>query len=220
MPASEQPKPAFVNAAILAGHLYRMRQTARRMSLSASNAKGVAARAGDKALGFRPITDFIAEMASKTILHATRINELALTISRLSVTSLRVLDGMQRFEQAAEALDDPAAQAFLRAKIEHSRQARETMGAEVDEIMQQLAAQLEEIHQALRASSMIVSNSRTEASRADDFRKYLDSIADSVETAASDIQREMIHCRHLIETLNDDTQRPSGEHAPALRRMG
>ena len=70
----EQQLPSFVMAAILAGHLYRMMDTAKLMLLSASNAKGLASRAGDKALGFRPITDFIAEIANDTILYATKIN--------------------------------------------------------------------------------------------------------------------------------------------------
>ncbi len=206
MSADHLPTPAFVKAATLAGHLYRMRQTARLMSLSASNAKGVAARAGDKALGFRPITNFIAEMASETILHASRINALALEVSRLSVAALRNRDGEQRFILARESLGDASAQAFLDEQIAQSRTARQDMGRQIQEIMQQLASQLEQIHQALRASGIIVSNSRTEASRAGDFRKYLDSIAASVEAAASDIQGEIVLCRRLIEALSHDDE--------------
>ena len=54
---------AFVTAARLAGRLYRVLATAKEISLNASNAKGIAARGGAKTAGFRPITDFICEMA-------------------------------------------------------------------------------------------------------------------------------------------------------------
>ena len=201
MASKAQHPPAFVIAATLAGHLYRMMRTAKLMSLSASNAKGVAARAGDKALGFRPITDFIAEMANDTIHYATRINQLALEVSRTAVADLRAQDGARRFSEAREQIDNPSQADFIARLIRKSDQEREAMHAETREIMARLNEQLEEIHQRVRGSTIIVSNSRTEASRAGEFRKYLDSIASSVEQAAQDIQREIVACRRLIELL-------------------
>jgi len=203
--ADQQP-PAFVIAATLAGHLYRMMRTAKLMSLSASNAKGVAARAGDKALGFRPITDFIAEMANDTILYATRINQLALTVSRTAVADLRALDGARRFIAARDLLAGGAEAAVIAPLIDRANAERNAMHAETREIMTQLNAQLEEIHQRVRGSTIIVSNSRTEASRAGEFQKYLDSIAGSVEQAAGDIQKEIVACRGLIEQLTTINQ--------------
>lgn len=201
MARREQHPPAFVMAAMLAGHLFRMMRTAKLMSLSASNAKGVAARAGDKALGFRPITDFIAEMANDTIHYATKINHLALTVSRTAVNDLRTLDAAQRFAEARDQMAEAEPAAFIDHLIHQTDKKRAAMHTETAEIMIQLNTQLDEIHQRVRGSTIIVSNSRTEASRAGEFQKYLDSIADSVELAARDIQLEISKCRKLIESL-------------------
>jgi len=199
---------------MLAGHLFRMMRTAKLMSLSASNAKGVAARAGDKALGFRPITDFIAEMANDTIHYATKINHLALTVSRTAVNDLRTLDGARRFAEARDQIADTGQAAFIDHLIHRADVERTAMRAETAEIMIQLNAQLDEIHQRVRGSTIIVSNSRTEASRAGEFQKYLDSIANSVELAARDIQLEISKCRKLIESLDtlDDTSRNTPDY--------
>ena len=214
MARQEQHPPAFVIAAMLAGHLFRMMRTAKLMSLSASNAKGVAARAGDKALGFRPITDFIAEMANDTIHYATKINHLALTVSRTAVNDLRNLDGARRFAEARDQIADTGQAAFIDHLIHRADVERAAMRAETAEIMIQLNAQLDEIHQRVRGSTIIVSNSRTEASRAGEFQKYLDSIANSVELAARDIQLEISKCRKLIESLDtlDDTSRNTPDY--------
>ncbi len=199
--------PSFVIAATLAGHLYRMMHTAKLMLLSTSNAKGVAARAGDKALGFRPITDFIAEMANDTIHFATKINQLALTVSQTSVTSVRTQDGIDRLVGAEELLRESGneeAVTMIEPIIRASRQRQEKMQAEIKEIMSELGLQLDEIHQRVRGSSIVVSTSRTEAARAGEFQQYLNSIADSVEQAASELQREITECRKLIDRLNSN----------------
>lgn len=199
----DQHPPDFVMAAMLAGHLYRMMRTAKIMSLSASNAKGVAARAGEKAMGFRPITDFIAEMANKTIHFATKVNQLALSLSRTSVVSVRNEDAVRRLRVSGGLLKGELAVHFIQEQIANAAERREILQADIDGIMLELVEQLDEIYQGVRGATVIVINSRTEASRAGEFQKYLDSIADSVESAAQDIQKEITACRKLIEALKD-----------------
>ncbi len=199
-----QQPPSFVIAATLAGHLYRMMHTAKLMLLSASNAKGVAARAGDKALGFRPITDFIAEMANDTIHYATRINQLALKVSRTSVTSMRAQDGARRFTEARQQLSGASQTGMIDHLVHSSNEVQLAMQAEINEIMSKLSLQLDEIHQRVRGSTIVVSTSRTEASRAGEFQQYLNSIADSVELAARELQQEITECKTLIDRLNSN----------------
>ena len=199
---TQQP-PSFVIAALLASHLHRMQNTAKLMLLSASNAKGVAARAGDSALGFRPITDFIAEMAGDTIQCASKINALALVVSRLSVTALRTQDESRRLTLAKNqlcAIESPKYRVTDRL-IADSEQRLQSLQEDTGRTMTQLCAQLDEIHQRVRGSTIVVSTSRSEASRAGEFQKYLNSIADSVEQAAKDLQIEIDHCKKLIRTL-------------------
>ncbi len=193
--------PSFVISAMLAGHLYRMQKTAKLMLLSASNAKGVASRAGDQATGFRPITDFIAEMANDTIHYARNINELSLTVSQTSVNMMRTQEAIKRFRDASTLIESPRQQQFIECLITQSHDNYQAMRHDNKEIMNKLVLQLDELGQRVRGSSIVVSTSRTEASRAGDFQKYLKSIADSVEHAAKELQVEIMACRKLIHAL-------------------
>ncbi len=193
--------PSFVISAMLAGHLFRMQKTAKLMLLSASNAKGVASRAGDQATGFRPITDFIAEMASDTIQFASNINELSLTVSRTSVAVMRAQDAIRRFREASALTTSGHQKRFIDHLIAQSTNDCHLLQRENTDIMSKLVLQLDEIHQRVRGSSIVVSTSRTEASRAGNFQKYLNSIADSVEHAARELQTEITACRKLIDAL-------------------
>lgn len=198
--AKQQP-PSFVISAMLAGHLFRMQKTAKLMLLSASNAKGVASRAGDQATGFRPITDFIAEMANDTIQFASNINELSLTVSRTSVAVMRAQDAIRRFRQASSFTTSEKQKCFIDRLITQSTDNCCLLQQENADIMSKLVLQLDEINQRVRGSSIVVSTSRTEASRAGDFQKYLNSIANSVEHAARELQIEITACRKLIDAL-------------------
>ncbi len=180
-----------------------MMQTAKLMLLSASNAKGVAARAGDQATGFRPITDFIVEMANDTIHYATSINQLALSVTSTSVAAMRAHEGAQRFKQASSFMDDDTKKAFVQKLIDRSENICSEKYEENREIMNKLNLQLDEINQRVRGSSIVVSTSRTEASRAGDFQKYLNSIANSVEESAKTLHDEIIECRKLITQLEN-----------------
>ncbi|WJW75175.1 hypothetical protein QVG61_11875 [Thiohalobacter sp. IOR34] len=201
MAQNNHQRPAFVIAATLAGHLYRVMHIAKLMSLSASNAKGVAARAGEKAMGFRPITDFIAEMANDTIHHATRINQHALSVSRTSVASQRSHIAKGHLEQTRRKLEGQRRKAYLDELIGAAEAKHDALEEDIRETIHILSLELEEIRQGMRGANIIVTNSRTEAARAGEFRPYLESIASSVEEAANDIQKEIGACRSLIEQL-------------------
>ena len=56
----------MVSVTTIAAQLSGVMEVARGISLGAANAKATSARAGEKARGFQPITDFIDELAGKT----------------------------------------------------------------------------------------------------------------------------------------------------------
>jgi hypothetical protein len=60
-------KSKFVAVASIAAELSAVMHVAKEISLAAANAKAIAFRAGEKAKGFQPITDFINELAKETI---------------------------------------------------------------------------------------------------------------------------------------------------------
>ena len=56
----DQTKSKFVAVASIATELSAVMDVAKEISLAAANAKAIAFRAGEKAKGFQPITDFIS----------------------------------------------------------------------------------------------------------------------------------------------------------------
>jgi len=191
----------FVIAARLAGRLYGVLATAKEISLSASNAKGIAARGGEKTAGFRPITDFITEMANDTISLVFKINQVALQISTMSVSENRAMAARGYFSKAREKLAGHDGQEQLLGIVHGlDGQIGEFRKNERNAI-DSLADLFDDIEQRTRAAKIIVTNSRTEASRAGEYQTYLESIADSVERATETIHAEIKVCRHYLSDL-------------------
>nr|WP_239649681.1 hypothetical protein [Methylocucumis oryzae] len=86
---TNQTKSQFVAVASITSELSAVMVVAKEISLAAANAKAIAFRAGDKAKGFQPITDFINELAKETIELVTAINIYALSLYRLTVNEYR-----------------------------------------------------------------------------------------------------------------------------------
>lgn len=194
-------QPAFVTAAKLAGRLHGVLATAKQISLSASNAKGIAARGGEKTAGFRPITDFISEMASDTISLVSQINQAALQISIMSVNEMRTVHARGYFSKAWENLFGQGREKQLLRAIDELDVQISGFQSEERKAMASLVGLFDDIDQRTRAAKIIVTNSRTEASRAGEFQTYLESIADSVERAAESIHAEIRVCRGYLSDL-------------------
>ena len=97
---------SFLIAALLAGRLYRVLSIAKIMSISSSNAKGISIRGGTLTAGFKPITDFINDMATDTISISARINATSLNFSIKSVNELRAQSVLHDFQKVIDRLDD------------------------------------------------------------------------------------------------------------------
>lgn len=79
----------FVAAAVVAAELHKAMHIAVDISLTASNSKALALRAGERAMGFRALTNFIDELARKTISTAEHVNKLAIQVSRIASDATR-----------------------------------------------------------------------------------------------------------------------------------
>ncbi len=201
--AAVSHQPPFVTAARLAGRLYGVLVTAREISLSASNAKGIAARGGEKTAGFRPITDFITEMANDTISLVSRINQVALQISIISVSENRAANAHGAFSKARENLSGYSGQEQLVDIIRELDDRVSEFRTQERNAIDSLSELFDDIEQRTRAAKIVVTNSRTEASRAAEFQPYLESIADSVEHATESIHTEIKVCRHYLSDLKE-----------------
>jgi len=200
--------PPFVTAARLAGRLYGVLLTAREISLSASNAKGIAARGGEKTAGFRPITDFITEMANDTISLVSRINQVALQVSITSVSENRAVNARERFALARDSLSGQSTQNSLHTVIDQLGEQIGSYQQQEQDAIDSLNDLFDDIEQRTRAAKIVVTNSRTEASRAVEFQPYLESIAESVERATETIQKEIKLCRRYLADLKEAIATP------------
>ena len=92
----------LITAATVTAELSKVKKIAKEMSIAVMNAKAISHRAGDAALGFRPITDFIDEMAQAYAQADVVICRAgALTVSEVAVAGLPAI-----FIPLPHAVDD------------------------------------------------------------------------------------------------------------------
>lgn len=200
--SDSQTKSQFVAVASIAAELSAVMEVAKEISLAAANAKAIAYRAGEKAKGFQPITDFINDLAKETIELVNRINEHALQLYRLTVNEYRTTQACNRFEKVAQ-LSVGAAYADSLAVPLHQVQQRMMVGRREFEIhVAELLDQLAEVMHPARAARVIAANSRIEASQAGDYLQSLQAVAESVDHAAQIIHDKVHRCRSALSLIN------------------
>lgn len=156
-------------AVSIAADLAYVKAEGEAISLEAMNAKVLVARAGSMALGFRPITDFMVQLADNTIRLVRDIEMEALAVSRQAVERLRTLKAV-RMAQRAETLSQ-ASQARYRTNISaFTAQTRKADEQKVSQLLQHaisLTKLLDEIAEQMRAATAISSSAKIEAALLD-----------------------------------------------------
>ncbi|EOD77608.1 Methyl-accepting chemotaxis protein [Grimontia indica] len=195
----------FVTAAVVAAELYKAREIANDISLTASNARALALRAGQGAAGFRAITDFIDQLADTTVKTSDIINLKAVTISRLATIAVRNERTMECFKKAAKISKDAAYVGTIEKPIE-------TMKAEHAQLLRQfyrevtsLSELLENLAREIKTASVLSAMSRVEASQSGKkFEEGLNVVADNVSTAADRIQTHVMLSQSLCRELANE----------------
>jgi methyl-accepting chemotaxis protein len=197
-----QTKSHFVAVASIAAELSAVMDVAKEISLAAANAKAIAFRAGEKARGFQPITDFINELAKDTIELVNSINEQALKLYLLTVNEHQMNSTYNQFEEAARLAEN----ATFKDSFEKQRQLinqRKTEGRNAfKQHVTQLLEQLSGIMHPARAARVIAANSRIEASQAGEYLQSLQDVAESVDNAAQVIHEKVQRCRSALFVIN------------------
>lgn len=199
---TNQAKSQFVAVASIAAELSAVMDVAKEISLAAANAKAIAFRAGEKAKGFQPITDFINELAKDTIELVSEINEHAFLLYQLTVNEYKMTDAYVKFKMVAgmakgASYEDSLEQPLIQA--EHNMQeCRRNFISNVT----QLLTQLDEVMHPARAARVIAANSRIEASQAGEYLQSLQAVAESVDNAAQVIHENVQRCRSALSVVN------------------
>lgn len=196
-----QTKSQFVAVASIAAELKAVMDVAKEISLAAANAKAIAFRAGEKAKGFQPITDFINELAKETIALVTDVNEHAIELYQLTVNSYRTTNVYTQL-QLVEVLSKGAAyqnsieQPMLNAQIKMN-ECRRDFKMNITQLLDQLS----EVMHPARAARVIAANSRIEASQAGEYLQSLQAVAESVDNAAQIIHDNVQRCRSALSIV-------------------
>jgi methyl-accepting chemotaxis protein len=196
-----QTKSQFVAVASIAAELNAVMNVAKEISLAAANAKAIAFRAGEKAKGFQPITDFINELAKDTIELVNAINAHALHLYQLTVDEYRMTEAYNRFEQAAVLAKGATFEDSLRAPRLQAQQRMQEVLRQFNTHIAQLLDQLGEVMHPARAARVIAANSRIEASQAGEYLQSLQAVAESVDNAAQVIHDNVQRCRSALSFI-------------------
>ncbi|MGF1769276.1 chemotaxis protein [Enterovibrio makurazakiensis] len=195
----------FVTAAVVAAELYKAREIANDISLTASNARALALRAGQGAAGFRAITDFIDQLADTTVKTSDIINFRAVTISRLATNIVRSERTIARFKQAAKASHDARFVQSIIDPIVHMKNEHAIVVRQFHREVAQLSELLENLAREIKTASVLSAMSRVEASQSGKkFEEGLNVVADNVSTAAERIQVHISLSQSLCRELSDD----------------
>lgn len=197
-----QNKSQFVAVASIAAELSAVMEVAKEISLAAANAKAIAFRAGEKAKGFQPITDFINELAKETIELVNNINEHALKLYRLTVKEHRMSEACKRFEEVAAGACSAPHASSLSVPLQKAMQRRADCHRQFSRHVSELVAQLADVMHPARAARVIAANSRIEASQAGEYLQSLQAVAESVDNAAQIIHDKVHKCRSALSMIN------------------
>jgi len=192
---TNQTKSQFIAVASITSELSAVMVVAKEISLAAANAKAIAFRAGDKAKGFQPITDFINELAKETIELVTNINIYALVLYRLTVDEFQRTVAYNKFELAAKMAEGATYAKSMQAPVDHAKQSMQDCQRQFKRDVSQLLGQLEAVMHHARAARVIAANSRIEASQAGEYLQSLQAVAESVDKAAHTIHDNVQRCR-------------------------
>ena len=186
-----------MSAATVAGNLVSVMHIAKEISLAAKNAKAIAERAGEKANGFRPITDYIDEMGYETMSLVNAINKEALEVSRIAVNELRANEIYQKLLSAKEYIGEDVP-VSVQKLIQEASETLSEHTTELEKEKTKLIHLLEEIKNQMRASAVISTCSRVEATQAEEYETSLQVVSENVDAASKKITKIVNECDDLL----------------------
>lgn len=199
--SASQTKSQFVAVASIAAELSAVMGVAKEISLAAANAKAIAFRAGEKAKGFQPITDFINELAKETIELVTAINEHAILLYQLTVDEYRTTNIYNQLQLVQAQSKDAVYADSLKQSVQSAQLKMSECKRDFKMNITQLLDQLAEVMHPARAARVIAANSRIEASQAGEYLQSLQAVAESVDNAAQIIHDNVQRCRSALSIV-------------------
>jgi len=198
---SNNTENILITAASVTAELSKVKKIAKEMSIAVMNAKAISHRAGDAALGFRPITDFIDEMAQDVMQLVLKISKEAFQLSQMAVERTHIMNTEEQYKrvltnaEGARFVDTlkPAAQKIHNQYVSYQ------------EILQKniirLTQLLEDIQTSTKGSQVLSTTSRVEASYARGFNASLEVVAENLEQATDKIRAHVKSSRNKLDNV-------------------
>lgn len=186
-----QKENRLVALASIAAELYGVKSVAWGVSLAAKNAKVISAQAGDKGLGFQPITNFIDEISQQAMQGVNDINEAALKLSRIAVYEQRSYDAYRRFNSVKEKYKEAT---YINSMADAMKRVEDNMLTTHNEFrksLRNLISLLQAMDESMLSARSIASVSRIVTSDAAEYRSQLEVVADNLEEAAVFIKEKV-----------------------------
>ena len=198
---------AFVSSASMAAELELVAKIAKDMSISVKNAKAIANRAGAKARGFAPITDFIDEMSIDTMKLVGAINSESVKLSKIAIDELRTRDAYSKFIEVENKSTNADFILSLKQPIVELKALHQEEKAQLVKYAKNLKSLMDDISQKMAVANVIVANSRIEAVNAEEYRENLETIADDIDRSCATIRDRVNQSFHRLENAMDQWKR-------------
>jgi hypothetical protein len=191
---NSQTKTQFIAVASITSELSAVVAISKEISLAAANAKAIAFRAGDKAKGFQPITDFINDLAKEMIQDIAVINELAIELCRFTIKEYRKTEAFNKFEQATFTAGRAVHAHSLREPLTDAKIVMQNLQRQFSRDVALLLDHLDAVTQHAKTAKIIATYSRIEASQAGEYLLSLQAVSKSVDDAANKIHDHVQRC--------------------------
>lgn len=194
----------FVSAATVAAELHKAMLVAKEISLTASNARALALRAGHGAAGFRALTEFIDELARKTVTASKEINAEAIQMSRTAAQTARSETALRKFQIAFQKGSDCKYIDSIKPSYKRTREQHQDLDRQFRTQVYQLTDYLNELGRELRTATVLAAMSRVEASASGkEFEDSLNVIAENVARSAEKIQTHVKLSQQMFSQISN-----------------
>lgn len=204
---SNSSENILITAATVTAELSKVKKIAKEMSIAVMNAKAISHRAGEAALGFRPITDYIDEMAQNVMQLVIKISKKAFYLSQIAVKRTHLLNTENQYNRVLKNLKESQHINSIKKTTNKIHQEYISEQAHFIKNIIELAILLDEIHSTTKASQVLSTTSRVEASRARNYSNSLEVVAANLEHATDKIRSHVKSSRNKLLVVLEKLQR-------------
>ncbi len=191
----------LITAATVTAELSKVRSIAKEMSIAVMNAKAISHRAGEAALGFRPITDFIDEMAQEVMQLVIKISREAFQLSQMAIERTHLMNTETQYTKVLKQAENARYVDSLRPAVKRIHQQYVDYQSVLQKNIIRLDMLLDDIQSSTKGSQVLSTTSRVEASRAQGFSASLEVVAENLEQATDKIRAHVKSSRNKLDNV-------------------